>query len=146
MDNRRLDITAEGNDALASALALAWPGAACGKATHFKVVNLVEKTTYYGEPTSRHHTANYEDEQGTPTMILLWSGERDASPLPYPMGLEEAASMVNGWLESVPRGQEPDIDGSCGYGWRVFTEAWGHVFGHHYAIVAVQPEWALYGK
>ena len=146
MDNRHIDITSEGDDALAIAMKLAWAGAPGDRATHYKVVNLVEKTGYYGEPTNSHNTKTVEDAKGIPTMILLWTAERDAVPLPTPMGLEAITGVVTGWLKDVPRGKQPDHDGSNGHGWRVFNEAWGHVFGHHYAIVAIQPAWAMYGK
>ncbi|MBF5006975.1 hypothetical protein [Diaphorobacter caeni] len=145
MDNRRIDITSEGDDFLAGAIGLAW-GNSLLKATHYKVVNLAEQTRYYGEPTHRHCTENVEDSTGVPTMILLWSAERDAVPLPTPMGLGAMTDVVAGWLKDVPRGREPDHDGSNGHGWRVFTEAWGYVFGHHCAIVGIQPAWAMYGK
>lgn len=146
MDNRQLDITSEGKASLEMALSIAWPGAAGGKATHYKVVGLEPKTQYYGAPTSRHIETLAESEMGKTTLILLWGAERDAVQLPYPLDLKEAVTFVVGWLAHADYGIEPDHDGDNGKGWRVFTEAWGHVAGHHYAVVAVQPAWAMYGK
>lgn len=146
MDNRQVDVTSEGDEALWLAIRLAWPGAAGGKATHYKTVGLAKKTVYYGEPTSGHSTSTHEVADGTPTLILLWHAERDALPLPYPLELDDAIQFVAGWLRNVPRGRRPNHDGDNGEGWRVFTESWGHVAGHQYAIVAAQPVWAMYGK
>ncbi len=156
MDNRHIDITAEGDEALALALRLVWPNAPGGKATHYKVAFLKETTRYYGTPTSSHVTESVQHPAPAPnersedepvfTLILLWHEERDAVPLPYPLELDEAASFVKGWLKRAPFPAEPDHDGSNGKGWRVFNEAWGHVAGHHYAFAAIQPAWAMYGK
>jgi hypothetical protein len=146
MDNRTIDVTSEGDKALACALELVWANAPGGRATHYKVVNLTEKTEYWGAPPNHHTVKNVKDDKGVPTMILLWHAECDAVPLPVPMSLEASTDVVKGWLKDVPRGDEPDHDGDNGKGWRVFREAWGHVFGHHYAIVGIQPAWAMYGK
>ncbi len=148
MDNRQLDITAEGEADLGLAIRLAWPSAS-GKATHYKLINLAETVIYSGKPTTSHIITSKEGGEGdggAPTMILLWHAERGALPLPYPLDLEESIAFLAGWLKKVERGDEPDHDGSNGQGWRAFTESWGHVAGHRYAIVAVQPAWAMYGK
>jgi hypothetical protein len=146
MDNRTLDIVSEGSEALAMALKLAWPSAPGGKATHYKMLTLVEKVEYYGQPATHHVKTLKEDPKGVPTLILFWSAERDSTPLPYPMPLDQAITFVQGWLKQTDYGEEPDHDGNNHKGWRVFTESWGLVMGHHYTIVAVQPEWAMYGK
>lgn len=146
MDNRAIDITSEGEAALALALRLAWPNAAGGKVSHVKAVNLIEKVTYYGAPTDRHITESREAQEGTKTLILLWHEERGSLPLAYPLDIEEAIPFVIGWLKRADRGPQPDHDGDNGKGWRVFTDSWGHVAGHQYTIAAVQPIWAVYGK
>jgi hypothetical protein len=146
MDNRTIDVTSVGEAELGMALRLAWPGAPGSKATHYKAVGLTEKVAYYGEPTFRHAVSNHETDDGTPTLILFWHEERGSLPLPYALEIDEAIPFVSGWLKKAQRGPEPDHDGDNGEGWRVFTEAWGHVAGHQYAIVAVQPAWAMYGK
>lgn len=146
MDNRTLDIVSEGDAPLGLALKLAWSNASGGKATHYKIAKLHEHVEYFGQPTSRHHVVSRESPDGTPTLILLWHEEKGALPLPYPMELDEAIPFVIGWLKKAPYGEQPDHDGDNGAGWRVYTEAWGHVAGHAYAIVGVQPAWAMYGK
>ena len=146
MDNRKLDVTSEGEQALGMAVRLAWAGKPGGKATHYKIVKLKEKVKYFGNPTDWHDSELVNAEDGTSTLILLWHEEADALPLPYPLEVDEAVTFISGWLKKVERVEEPDHDGSNGLGWRVFTENWGHVAGHHYAIVGVQPEWAMYGK
>lgn len=146
MDNRTIDVTSEGKSALALALALIWANAPGGKATHYKEVNLVRQTRYVGEPTSSHYTSLKENPAGTPTLILLWSHERDAQPLPEPLDHLAAVKFAKAWLKKANYGREPGHDGSNGKGWRVFTEDWGHVADHYYAIVGIQPAWAMYGK
>ena len=39
-----------------------------------------------------------------------------------------------------------DFDGSLGNGFRIFTQDWGHVLDSSYAIFAVKPIYAWYGK
>ena len=146
MDNRTIDVTSEGGEHLAMAIRIAFANAPGGKATHYRIVKLKDKISYYGEPTSRHYENLVEDPEGDPTLILLWHEGRNAIALPYPLEVDEAIAFVSGWLKNVDRGHQPDHDGDNGHGWRVFTEAWGHVAGEHYAIVGVQPAWAMYGK
>ena len=144
MDNRTIDVVSEGD--ISTAIKLIWANAAGGKASHYKIVNLKENIKYYGEPTTHHFGNIIEDKEGDTTLILLWHDEKEAEKLPFPLDFEGAVSFIKGWLEQVDYGKKPDIDGDCGKGWRVFTEGWGHVAGHHYAIVAVQPIYAMYGK
>jgi hypothetical protein len=146
MDNRTIDVVSEGDDDLKTALKLIWPNASSGKATHYKVVRLREKVSYYGKPTDWHDLGYEEDPDGTPTLILLWSAEKDAPALPYAMDRKQAAQFVLGWLGQADYGSEPDHDGDNDRGWRVFTDKCGHVVGHQYGIVGVQPAWAQYGK
>lgn len=146
MDNRTIDIVSEGNKALEMALNIVWANCPGGKATHYKIVKLKEEVEYYGSPTDRHYTTLKEDKEGEDTLILLWNEEKGALPLPYFLELEEAINFIKGWLKKAEYQEQPDHDGSNGKGWRVFNEQWGHVAGHHYAIVGIQPQWAMYGK
>lgn len=152
MDNQCLDITSEGTIGIGHALAILWRAATPGGlATHYKVAKYTERTNYYcydreGQHRTRHSTRLEDDPKGCDTLILLWSAERDATSLPFPLNQEQAADFIRNWLGTLDYGTQPDHDGSNGKGWRLFTEAWGHVAGHHYAIVGVQPAWAMYGK
>ena len=163
MDNFTIDITCEGDVALAKALEIAFAhNAPGGKATHYSAVRLKEETKYYGvQATERlpsnlreapelhvHHSTNTRrDDKGHLTLMLLWSESKGAMPLPYPMTVADAIPFVKGWLSNAgDPGKAPDIDGDTGSGWRVFTEAWGHVAGCSYAVVGVQSCWAMYGK
>lgn len=127
MDNRELTVVSEGHENLRHALAIAWQGAPGAKATHYRVV---------------------PDATGIPTLILLWHEEREALPLPFTLDAEAAAEFVRHWLheQKTPPCPIRPFDGSTGKAFRVFTEDWGHVFGHTYAVVGVQPAIALYGK
>ena len=148
MDNRQLNIISEGQKSLASAIAISWAGAAGGKATHYKIVKLKKETRYYGEPKTTHHFNELkESDDGIQTLILLWHEEQEAKALPYPLELDGAINFISLWLKTAELTRRPDIDGdSEACGWRIFTESWGHVAGHTYAIVGVQPVWAMYGK
>lgn len=147
MDNRVANIVSMGIEELFWALALLWANAPGGKATHYKICKYRNITKYFGNPTLRHIDEMVEDpEKGTETLILFWDNTKGAIPLPYPMNLERTVDFVEGWLSGVEYGPEPDNDGSNKRGWRVFTEDWGIVAGHHRAILAVQPEWAMFGK
>lgn len=148
MDNRVLDITSEGDKALDMALQLVWPNAPGGKASHYKIVDVQESTSYYGTPPDRHYseTKIVPDGEGTQTMILFWHDDKGSIPLPYPMDQQESLHFVKGWLKQTKHGSQPDHDGSNGKGWRVFTNSWGHVAGHHYAFAGIQFAWAMYGK
>lgn len=151
MDNRTIDVVSEGEDSLALALKLIWPSAPGGKATHYLIKNYGFETKYYQDTAGKvthHFDTMIEDDgkRGVSTLILLWHEEGAAVPLPFPLDLTGVTQFVQNWLKVVDYGPQPDIDGSSDHGWRVFTERWGHVAGFHYAIVAIQPEWALYGK
>lgn len=146
MDNRKIEGTSAGDQALALAMTLAWAGVPGGKATHYKVVQVNERTTYYGAPTERHATALHEAATGTPTLLLLWHEERDALPLASPMGSEAAAQFASEWLRvagpNVGAHDEVETDS----GWRLLRDEWAGVVGYRYAIAAVQPVVALFGK
>lgn len=146
MDNRTIDLVSEGDKDLEMALTIIWNNCPGGKATHYKIMKLKRHTQYYGEPKSSHYSEIKEDPEGMPTLILLWHEEKGAQALPYSLELEEAIHFVKGWLKRVEYDEEPDHDGDNEKGWRVFTEKWGHVAGHHYAIVGIQPQWASYSK
>lgn len=163
MDNFTIAIEAQGDATLAKALEIAFThNAPGGKATHYSVVRLLTETRYYAHSASDmlpenldkahglhvHHSSYYrQDEKGHLTLMLLWSWEKGARELPYPMKIEDAIAFVKGWLANVgDPGPSPDIDGDLGRGWRVFTEAWGHVAGCSYAICGVQAIHAMYGK
>jgi hypothetical protein len=148
MDNFGIDITAEGRASLEKALEIAFahncPG---GTVSHYKVVKFKRETRYYGEPKTTHHFSDLKEHQdGIPTLLLLWHEGQEATEHLFAMDLAETLGFVNGWLNKVDFGKEPDHDGSNGKGWRVFTETWGRVAGYSYTVCAVQPAWAMYGK
>jgi hypothetical protein len=82
-------------------------------------------------------------------LVLLWHVEPDAVPLPVPLNHVSAVSVVREWLSAQPGERyidRLDHDGDNGEGWRVYNEEWGHVGPYRYAVFAVQPCWAWYGK
>lgn len=160
MDNRSINVVSEGPEALGIAMELVWDNAVGGKATHYKVANVFHRIRYYarlaadnanvevnGHQLHVHHWSQDEEaKDGRQTLILLWHEERDSIALPYPLNHVQAATFAADWLEHANYGRQPDHDGDNGRGWRAFTDGWGHVAGHHYAIVGIQPAWAMYGK
>lgn len=163
MDNQQIDVTSEGQDGIVHALEIIWDSAAPGgKATHYKIVKLAKRTRYYArqdaifpsnidglEGYHAHHFSDLQaDESGVQTLILFWHDEKGAQKLPFSLNCKQAAKFIADWLSSpdCDWGGQPDHDGDNGRGFRIFTESWGHVAGHSYAIVAAQPAWAMYGK
>lgn len=146
-----MQVVSEGNEGIALALRLIWPNAPGGKATHYRIANYTSTTEYYqnkdGQTTGHSEKMVEDQSKGVPTLILFWHEERGNVPLPFPLGLDETIQFVQNWLKVTDMpGRPPDHDGNNGMGWCIFTEGWGHVAGSHYAIVAIQPAWAMYGK
>jgi hypothetical protein len=80
-------------------------------------------------------------------MVLYWAKSNKMASLPYEMELQDVISFVKGWLNKTkPNSPQPDHDGDNSQGFRIFNEAWGHVFGEWQAFIAIQPIWAMYGK
>lgn len=88
-------------------------------------------------------------------MILVWCKDQAANNLPAPMTADQVLPLVEAYLDSedadsleLPRWSNNfgDSDVSCEKGWRVYVEDWGHVNNNHYAICAIIPSWAWYGK
>ena len=170
LDNQTINAVSEGEEGILAALSIIWSAAAIGgKAKHYKVVKLKESLRYYGAKNDRtdrpnlsdnlngvpgvhvHHFSNSvvtkdDDKEGITTLILFWHEEQGSIQLPFPLDQKQSAQFIADWLEQTPCGPRPDIDGDCAAGWRLFTEHWGHVAGHHYAIIAAQPCWAMYCK
>jgi hypothetical protein len=165
MDNQQIDVTSEGEAGILRALEIIWPAAAIGgDADFYRIVKLKPETRYYatkregrtesliancyGLPEYHvHHCGGLKEaDDGVPTLILLWSEERGATKFPFPLSIKQSAQFIIDWLGSLDYGWQPDHDGDNGKGWRLFTESWGHVAGHSYAIIAAQPAWAMYGK
>ena len=145
MDNKQIDITAEGDDLLELALKLVW-NTNTTKAIQYMDTKLRSVTKYYGTPTDEHITVSQIGIVGVPTLILFSWDTVNAINLPYPMDLEDTLFFVKGWLKHADYGEEPDHDGCNNVAWRVFTENWGHVAGYPSTIMGVQPKWAMYGK
>lgn len=131
MDNFKVDITSIGEDLLIAAMQFVFKGSgpmssACGYAirqpTHGKPLRIV---FYHVVPTHRD----------------------DFRALPFKLDAEGAADFALRWLNGAAEyGAEPDHDGDNEKGWRLYNEDWGHVDGDWQALIAVAPNWAMYGK
>ncbi len=86
-----------------------------------------------------------EDDTGK-RLVLFWNKDPLATPLPSEMSVATAVEFVKDWLVAQNYGREPDHDGSNRKGCRIYNEAWGHVAKSHYAFVAIEPVWMMYGK
>ena len=63
-------------------------------------------------------------------MVLYWTAPERVegyAPLPFAAGQGQIAVIVQGWLDSVDCGTEPDHDGDNAKGFRLYNEGWGHV-------------------
>jgi len=141
VDNLTLDILAVGAESLRDALAIAFRHNAAGDhATHWAVLDLPFKGVEYcgdANPTRK-------------TLVLFWSEPNDKRiqdyPFPAQATKEDAIVFVQSWLHGLCWPEEPDHDGDNEKGFRMFVEDWGHVVENGYAICAIQPAWAMYGK
>lgn len=127
MDNFSFKITSEGDPEFRRALALAFNLKCCAKVTHFAI------TPKYGLVFFWHTPGKLPDDAS-------------AHLLPYPMHDEELINFAAGWLRSADYGPQPNHDGDNGKGWTIYNEAWGHVMESPYAVIAIKPAWAMYGK
>lgn len=79
-------------------------------------------------------------------LILHWLENHDATPLPAPLGFDAAVAFIESWLETADYGPEPDTDGGTEKSCRVYNEQWSRIGNNHYAFVAIEPAWMVYGK
>jgi hypothetical protein len=119
MDNFRIDVTSNTDEALASALTIAFGHHS--RAVGFRVV----------------------PEKG---LVLYWAEKAGITPFAFKMAAQDVLPVIKGWLAEQDFGKQPDHDGDNGKAWRLYNEAWGHVGNDWEAFLAVQPAWAMYGK
>lgn len=96
---------------------------------------------------SQHSSAEaYSIENNV--LIFYWTPNlyKNVVKLPYKYKSEDIVRMITGWLNEQDYGKEPDIDGDCEKGWRLYTEEWGAIKGKSGSMFAVGPAWAMYGK
>lgn len=115
---------------------------------HSKVLGWSVQT----EPTD---DKNYQAKKWSPAtpagrLIFHWS-TKEARTNVFPIGpttmmIPELQTMIEAWLKQADYGRQPDIDGSCRKGWRVYVETWGRVNGDWTAAFAVEPVWLEFHK
>lgn len=81
-------------------------------------------------------------------LVFYWAiPESSIKPFPFKAGADFLTQFVEEWLPTVDPGPEPDHDGSNQRGFRIFNnEDWAYVGSDHYAFLAVEPAWLMYGK
>lgn len=147
MDNRVINVITEDFEDIEHILKVVWKNAPGGKATHYKIVKFKEVVHYLGDPVTSHYTELEKSESGVNSLILYWSADRGAQPLPFSLDRTGAADFIKNWLREIPYPPKPDIDGSSSKGFRIFTDRlWGFAGNSHYGIIVVQPHWAMHGK
>lgn len=107
-----------------------------------------EDVTHYGVcPIEREGLAAAYLRNGVErrleTLILYRNGPPGSNSFAFPQSLDDLTHFIHGWIRNATYGPEPDIDGSCEKGYRLFTDEYGDVNGHRTALIAAQPEWAI---
>lgn len=127
MDNRSIDVIAEGDEGIEYAVKL------ITHQKHYKLIATHYKITILNNIT---------------TLILYRFNDDNAQTLslPFELDTENMITFIRQWLNKVEYPGQPDHDGDNAKGWRIFTDAWGHVDHSYCAIIGIQPKWAMYGK
>lgn len=149
-DTLHVDICSESRDHLRRALSFvldevtsyidpAEPGRGCWKCSRkVSAYRVTDGSEVWWSPHAKEPTMRVKGH------LVLYSESvalrKDATKFLYPMGIDDVTVFVDGWLKQVEYPAEPDIDGDCHRGWRVYN---GEQIG---ALVAIAPHWALYGK
>lgn len=144
MDNFHIDLTARGKEALTLAL---------------KIVLMDHTPTHWcrhpkaGLVLFWHHRPEFPikyTEWGPTTEKGASSRDVTIDVHPFPCRIkraEDLAMFVEGWLSEQVYPPEPDLDGSCSKGFRIYNERYGRVGGcGDYSFIAIQPEWAEHHK
>jgi hypothetical protein len=125
VNNFKIDLTAEGDAVLIQAMQIAFSNAPGRKAEAFMV----------------------SPEKG---LVFFWapnlSSNKDIVKLPFKLDAEGAADFARRWLAEQDYGRDPGHDGDNGKGFRIYCESWGRIADLSGSFVAIQPEWAWYGK
>jgi hypothetical protein len=92
-----------------------------------------------------------KNEDGLVRFVLMIypDGGKDRIPLPTPLDAKTMARLVYQWLLNLKYeeyGKCPDIDGSTKRGWRAYTGSWGRIDGDYHSVMAIEPEWIMFGK
>lgn len=82
---------------------------------------------------------------------MLDSDKPKVTLFPSRLSIQAAAEIAWNWLSTREYPQEPDQDGSNKKGYRIFTNSepddiWYQPMGMFGALLAVKPEWCMYGK
>lgn len=93
------------------------------------------------------HAVGYVIDKSGQRLVFFKYATKSMLPLPFKMDKGGMTDFAWNWLRQVEYPVEPDHDGHNGAGWIVYVEAWGHVEPYHYeSLVAIEPEWMMYGK
>lgn len=138
MDNFKIALVAEGLNSLKAAFAIAFEHNGGSKAKSYALRKIDQDDFSDPLDSLANETA----------LVFRWdyNGKTDSHNLLFQMNSEAAAEHAHRWLAEQEYKMEPDHDGDNGRGFAVWTGTWGHINGDHYAIVAVAPAWAMYGK
>jgi len=99
--------------------------------------------------------AETNGENGQPVLILYWITRRNDdnyNKFLSPLNRDQMADVAWDWLQSLDKDSawthntinDPDIQ--IDRGWRIYTEAWGHINNQHQAFIAIEPHSLWIGK
>lgn len=143
MDNRALDFTSKMDDLAFADIGRALQLVLSHEPAQFITHYIVREDVVEGAVADYLNPA----EQQVQTLTMLKGPRENALQLPpYDISLEDMQTFIYRWLQSVSYGPEPDIDGECEPGYRLFTDQWGEAGGFSNGIISVQPVWAMLGK
>lgn len=109
-------------------------------ATHYKIYKKEDKVC-----------EGYGDDKILVIGLALFEGwtnpPEGAIKLPYNMDVEAALSFAKNWLKTAEYPEEPDMDGDCKEGFRIYNgDFWGHIEDSWVGICVIEPHWIMYGK
>ena len=137
MDNHSINYTARMDEQtlehIRCALTMMLAGDDPKRVTHYSVDSMVGDGIAF-------------DSAEVETLILYTCPESDATAFAFPQSLDDLSRFIYGWLSNATYGPEPDIDGDCEEGYRLFTDEYGEVGSHSSALIAAQPMWAIIHK
>ena len=140
MDNFKINVLSESRASFDLAMQLAFTGKWRNKtATGY----IIDKVPYTVGWSSKDPDATLT----VPRFVLFWADDDKVIKLPYEMDWKACANLIWPWLEKLEYPPQPGHDGSNGKGFKLYNDAWGHIEPYSWrSFLAIEPEWAWYGK
>lgn len=103
-----------------------------------KILSVYEGVAAYG----------YVKSKDNDKLVICGSPAHEVIEFVSVVSASDLAETLHQWLMTTAKyPHQPDIDGDCHKGFRLFNNNWGSVEGfRNCGIFAIAPEWTLYGK